>query len=152
MVPAPDMLAAKFSRRRWLDPIRFALTPDARAQRVIAIVLASILMSAGDLYMTLTYVTNIGMIELNPLARQLMAWNSPMAVVAWKLALTLFGAGVLLAFRKRRSTEVAAWLVFASMTWLIFHWRGFNTEVADMTEEYQMLSQIGDERFVHMAE
>lgn len=137
---------------RWLDPIRHAMGERARAQRVIALVVASSLMSMGDLYMTLTYVTSVGMIEVNPLARGLMNLNSPLLVVLWKVALTVFGAGVILLARRKRFAEAAAWVVFFAMAFLTFHWSGFNREVAEMTEEYHMLANIGDERFVQMGE
>ncbi|MCE7974530.1 MAG: hypothetical protein DYG92_09470 [Leptolyngbya sp. PLA1] len=136
----------------WLDPIRHAMGEKARTQRVIALVVASSLMSLGDLYMTLTYVTSVGMIELNPLARGLMNLNSPLLVIVWKVALTVFGAGVILLARRKRLAEAAAWVVFLAMAFLTIHWSGFNREVAEMTEEYHMLANIGDERFVQMGE
>lgn len=137
---------------RWLDPIRQALGEKARAQRVIALVTASSLMSMGDLYMTLTYVTSVGMIELNPLARGLMNLNSPLLVIIWKVALTVFGAGVIVLARRKRLAEAAAWVVFFAMAFLTIHWSGFNREAAEMTEEYHMLANVDDERFVQMGD
>jgi hypothetical protein len=134
----------------WLAPLRQAASHAARGERVVILVVACVLMSLGDLYMTLTYVTSVGMLEANPVARALMSLNSPVAVIAWKCALTLFGAGVLVFFRRLRAAELAAWVVFAGMALLTLHWQGFNRDVSEMTEEYQMLAQIDDHRWVHM--
>lgn len=153
LMPAhPTPLEQSPGLGQWLDPIRHAMGEKARAQRVIALVIASSLMSLGDLYMTLTYVTSVGMIELNPLARGLMSLNSPLLVIIWKVALTVFGAGVILLARRKRLAEAAAWVVFFAMAFLTIHWSGFNREAAEMTEEYHMLANIGDERFVQMGE
>lgn len=135
---------------RLLDPIGACMTPDARSQRVTILVLAAALMSLGDLYMTLTYVMSIGMVEVNPIARHLMSMDSPLPVVLFKVSLTLFGTTVLMWFRRRRAAEIAAWFVFLGMTILTMHWRGYSTQVAEMTEEYQALTQVDDPRFVQM--
>jgi len=136
----------------FLDPLAHALLTPARAQRVITLVAASMLMSLGDLYMTMTYVTSVGMIEANPLARQLMTSHSPIVVIAWKLALTAMATTALLCARRRRLTEVAAWVVFAAMTWLTIHWYGFNTDAAEMTDDYHVLATMNSDQFVQMAE
>lgn len=145
----PDPLRAP-RPSTWLAPLRQAASHAARGERVIILVAACVLMSLGDLYMTLTYVTSVGMLESNPLARALMSLNSPAVVIAWKCALTLFGASVLIFFRRLRAAELATWLVFAGMALLTLHWQGFNRDVSEMTEEYQMLAQIDDHRWVHM--
>jgi len=131
-----------------LDPIAHAFSPAAREQRVIVLLVAVLLMGLGDLYMTLTFITSVGMIENNPIARLVMAHGSSAAVVVWKLSLTLFGVGVLVWARRSRHAEIATWLVFMVMTGLTFHWLGFSSEAATIVEEYHHMAQSNDPKWV----
>lgn len=132
----------------WLDPLDSVYTPLARSQRVLILLLGTTVMCLADLYMTLLFVQNVGMIENNPLARLVMAHNSPALVVLWKLALTVFGVGVLVFFRRFRAAEIAAWVVFVAMTGLMVHWKGFAQGAAAAAEEYHLLAMTDDPRWV----
>lgn len=134
----------------WMEPLGCTLTPRARAQRVGVLLAGTTLMCLADLYMTLLFVKNVGMIENNPLARLVMSHNSTALVVVWKVALTLFGVGVLFYFRRIRPAEIATWVVFVAMTCLMIHWTGFATGAAEEASDYHMLATIGDERWVTM--
>lgn len=142
--PAPVRAGA------WIDPIGFAATPRARAQRVIILLVATTLMSLADLYMTLLFVMNVGMIENNPIARLVMAHNSPALVVVWKLALTVFGVGVLAWSRRARLSEVAAWGVFIAMTCLMVHWNAFAQGASLIAEDYHLLVSGDEHRWVEL--
>ena len=126
---APTCLDA--TCRRWLP---------SREHRVITLLIAVALISIGDLVMTLTYATSVGMMEVNPLARMVMAFNSPMLVVLWKALTAGFGITVLTMLRSRWTAEVAAWICFAAMMMLLMHWIDFNTDIVLYTEEIANLS------------
>jgi len=125
---------------RVLEPVATAFTPRVRSRRVAILLAATFLIGMGDLALTLTYATSVGMIESNPIARLVMSHNSTAAVIVWKLALTLFGTGVLFWARRTRSAEVASWVVFLVMGALCFHWVGFTREAEKQLAEYGTLA------------
>lgn len=106
---------------------------------------ASLILAMGDLWMTLTYASNMGMLEANPLARAIMTLNSPMAVVAWKLATTLLGLGILFRLRHTRHAEIGAWVVFAALAALSIHWLQYTDLVASLGSEYQNAVVMSDD-------
>ncbi|MFA6043967.1 MAG: DUF5658 family protein [Phycisphaerales bacterium] len=124
-------------------------TPRWRAWRVKMLLGASLILAMGDLWMTLMYATNMGMLEANPLARAIMNLNSPWAVVAWKLFTTLLGLGILYRLRHTRHAEIGAWVVFAALTALSIHWLQYTDLVASLGSEYQnAIAMTDDPRFV----
>lgn len=96
-----------------------------RAFRVVILSLAIAVMSGVDLYLTLLYITQIGMNEINPLARAMMEYQSPAILAAWKLGTVVISIGILLFIRKQRSAEIGAWIGCFVLGWLMVHWFGF---------------------------
>lgn len=127
-----------------------AATPNARAFRVGVLLGATVLMALGDLYMTLTFARSVGMLELNPIGRALMGCESPLAVVLFKLATTMFGASVIYWARRRRGAEVAAWLVCGALAALTIHWILYSRGMAELTPEVASMAMVGDPRWVQM--
>src|SRR6266478_4968970 len=84
LVEVPPMNVAAGTRRFACG--RGSAAAKGRSCRVIALLVAVVLMSLGDLHITLTYLTSVGMSEGNPLARWVMGYNNPGLLVAWKLA------------------------------------------------------------------
>lgn len=153
MLPIAQMHLADAPPQRvgtWLDPLGFTATPRARAQRVVVLLVGTTLMSVADLYMTLLFITNVGMIESNPIARMVMAHDSMALVIVWKLSLTVFGVGVLYWFRKGRLTELAAWGVFTAMICLMIHWNTFSQGAAMISDDYHTLADAHDGSWVSM--
>jgi hypothetical protein len=112
----------------------------SRPHRVGLLLLAITIMAAADLALTLNYITSIGMVELNPVARAVMSLGSTGAVVIWKVALTAFTVGVLFVLRKRGIAEVATWACATVMVLLSMHWLNFINEVQTMGSEYLVLA------------
>src|SRR5207253_1891873 len=83
------------SRTPWLTILARAFAPEGRARRVTILLVATALMCLGDLTLTMTYITSMGMVETNPIARAVMASNSPGFVVVWKLTTMALGLGIL---------------------------------------------------------
>jgi uncharacterized membrane protein YhaH (DUF805 family) len=124
--------------------------PENRARRVVFLLAATALMCLGDLALTLTYTTSMGMVETNPIARAVMANNSPLFVVLWKLATMVLGLGILFWARRVRAAETAAWLCFFIMVALCLHWLSFATVVSGLPSDYAQLASLDDPRWVSM--
>lgn len=115
-----------------------------RDLRVLALVVAIVAMSAGDLYMTVTFLTHGGMIESNPFARAVMLQNSPAILALWKGTTVAMAAGILLYARRRPSAEIGAWIGLAAMTMLTIHWVRYIDETAYYTQMIAMAQHCPD--------
>jgi hypothetical protein len=126
-----------------------ATSPDCRGLRVMMLLAATFLMGAADLALTLTYVTSMGMVELNPLARFIMAWGSVELLAIFKFGAMTINGGILFAFRRRRIAEVATWICFGVMVALSIKWAMY---ASHMTNHAQQMHTAGmdDARFVMM--
>lgn len=96
-----------------------------RARRVLLLVLAIWVFNLFDLNFTLLACRIGGFEELNPLARTFIA--SDEALVIYKFAMVIPGTLILLFFRRRLSTEIGCWLLFAahmglSGMWVAYYW------------------------------
>ncbi|QOJ01266.1 MAG: hypothetical protein HRU70_12540 [Phycisphaeraceae bacterium] len=107
-----------------------AAAPTARPTRVSLVLLAVAMVSLLDLDLTLHYAGTTGMIEHNPIARELLATGSVGLVVLWKVLTAGLAIGILYAHRRHRSAELGAWLCLAIMLWLTARWVHFNSEVS----------------------
>ncbi len=103
-----------------------------RSRRVIILACAIALMSGVDLYLTLLYVMNTGMNEMNPLARAMMNYQSPTVLALWKLATVTLSLGILFLIRTKRSAELGAWVGCLVLGWLMSHWVMFIHETRDL--------------------
>ena len=110
-----------------------------REGRVLGLLAAVAMISLADLYMTLTYATSVGMMEVNPLARLVMSFDSPALVVAWKVATAGLGIMILGCLRSRRIAEIGSWISFAAMVLLLVHWMNFNAHVVHYSDELASL-------------
>jgi hypothetical protein len=110
------------------------LTPThaerGRGRRVAMLLVAILLMSLGDLYMTLTHLTQAGMLEANPLARSIMAYNSPALLALWKLTSVGLAVAILFWARHRGRTEIATWFCFLVLTWLTCRWMVYSDQIS----------------------
>jgi hypothetical protein len=122
----------------------------SRRRRVTLLLAGTFLMGLADLYMTLVFVRSVGMMELNPIARSVMATNSPAVLAVWKISLTLLGVGILFYLRGFRRTEIAAWGVFIAMGVLMCHWYSFARYAGSSPAEFLALAQSEDPRWVTM--
>lgn len=126
---------------------RFA---GSRANRVVLLLWAILLMSLGDLALTLTFATSTGMVETNPIARAVMSHGSTAAIIIWKLATVAVCIIILYIFRARRASELAAWICFFVLTALSFHWMGYANRVALLAADQGTIIVSHDPRFVHL--
>ena len=89
--------------------------PHVRATRVLLLLGTALIVSVADLIMTLKFVTSVGMIEANPIARWIMKSGDATSLTIFKMALTLASLGTIFYFRRKRCAEIAAWIAFAVM-------------------------------------
>lgn len=126
--------------------------PGCRPHRVLGLLAGVVLLSGGDLYMTLLHLKNFGMLEANPLARGIMAHGTAGDLVAWKFCTVGLAVGILFFARKKPSAEFAAVFCCLVLTWLTWRWVAYSDQVAGITGEMQELSHGTEEpRFVTMA-
>lgn len=103
-----------------------------RTRRVTILLGAILLLSLGDLALTLTHLTQAGMLEANPVARLVMAYNSPALLAAWTMLSVGLAVGILFYARRRALAEAAAWFCFLVLTWLTFRWAMYNQQISDL--------------------
>lgn len=122
----------------------------SRPFRVIALGSAIAVMSAVDLYLTLLYLTHSGMPEANPLARAMIAYQSPLVLAVWKTLTVALCVGILFLIRHKRSAEWGAWAGTLVLALLMSHWGRYAHELADVKPMMaQVASQI-DDSWVHI--
>lgn len=132
---------------------RAALLPAAirrRPFRVVTLSVAIAVMSAADLYLTLLYLTHTGMSEANPLARMMIAYQSPAVLASWKALTVFLCLGILYLVRDRRSAELGAWTGVAILAWLMTHWATYIDEKTHLGPDFQLVSAEIDPRFVRI--
>ncbi|MCC6676000.1 MAG: hypothetical protein IT436_02545 [Phycisphaerales bacterium] len=122
-----------------------------RPRRVVLLLVAVLLMSLGDLYMTLTYLLNVGMLEGNPIARAVMVMDRPGLLIGWKVVSLGLGLGILYWARRSRNGELGAWVCFVLLSWLTVHWSSYNAEVVELTPAIAEMGTLRDHRWVTMA-
>ncbi len=120
----------------------------SRAFRVVALSAAILAMSLVDLYLTILYLTHTGMSEANPLARAIIAYQSPLVLALWKLTTVAFSVGILFLVRHRRSAEVGAWVGFVVLGLLMSHWTRYITELSDLKAEIGPTAMQMDDAWV----
>jgi hypothetical protein len=121
-----------------------------RRARVVGLLLGIVLLSLGDLYMTLQHLTHFGMLEGNPLARAVMERGSPSELVIWKVLTVGFAVGIIFWARQRWAAEVAAVFCCAVLTWLTLRWVAYSDHMSDLTGELHSIQQSGDSNWVTM--
>jgi hypothetical protein len=119
-----------------------------RATRVRMMLAAVVAMSIVDLDMTLVYAKTTGMVESNPIAREIMQTGSVWLLIAWKFLTVATAAGLLYRVRQHRAGELGSWLCLAIMLWLTARWLSYNEEVQILQCAATSAAVQGDPRFV----
>jgi hypothetical protein len=95
---------------------------ESRSRRLGVLIPAIIIMGLADLLCTLSYMTTVGMIELNPLARLIAQEGGAPNLAAFKVCTIAACCGILFRLRRTRQAEIAAWLCVLVMAVLMIHW------------------------------
>ncbi len=119
-----------------------------RTRRVVLLIAAIIMMSVGDLLLTLTYLRYLGMAESNPLARLVLDFRSPALLVVWKMATVVACTSILLWKSRAWSAEVGAWIGAFILGALMVHWSAY-VKLAPPRPPIETASLFaGDERWM----
>ena len=106
----------------------------ARSFRVFVLLSIALVLGLADLTLTLTYLTNVGMFEGNPMARWIIAIGSPVVVVLFKMATIFISSSILYWQRRNWRGELGAWLIVLVLGYLTLHWFNYIAFSSDMTE------------------
>jgi len=87
-----------------------------------------ILMGLDDLQLTLTYMTSVGMIELNPLARQMIEIGGADQLIRFKLFTIALSGGLLYLLSRHTIDERCAWLSCAVLLALSIQWANYTKQ------------------------
>lgn len=101
------------------------LWPNRRL-RVLGLLVALVVLSAVDLWMTLLHMTSGGMLEANAIVRYLASEGSPALLAWWKLWCVVPFVVIMYSRRHHRNAELAslaACIVLGLVTW---RWVGYN--------------------------
>lgn len=106
-----------------MDGLRRLLNAGSARSRRIAWLLVTVwLLCLTDLSFTLWAHWFTPFHEVNPLARSLLAHSGPQSLVVFKVVLTLAGTGIFWGCRRRKTAELASWLVVAAYVMLAVQW------------------------------
>ncbi len=101
------------------------LRPD-RSRRVLLLIVAIIVLSLGDLLLTLTCLRSTGLLEANPIAAFLIrTTGSALALIAFKALSVGTCTGLLYHLRRHVEGEAAAWCAVIMLIVLSFHWSAY---------------------------
>ncbi len=101
-----------------------------RSRRVIALIGAVVLLSLGDLLITLDYLKSSGLMEANPIAAYLIESTQSAWVLACFKGLTLgICVTVLFCLRRRREAEIGAWCAAAILVLTALQWHQYTRYV-----------------------
>lgn len=112
-----------------------------RARRVNLLIIAMVIMGLVDLALTLTYMTSIGMFEVNPIARQMVDLGASRQLVMYKLLTVGISCGAIFMGRYHRVCEICAWCCTIGLLALMAHWVDYNTQLAADPDHFITLSQ-----------
>ncbi len=135
---------------RFPDVLRGRL--PARAVRVVFMLAVIVVLSLLDLLLTLIYVTEIGLIEDNPMARLVLETGGPRLLVAAKVASVGFCVGVLFWARRRGFAEVAAVFGMVVLIWLTIRWMSYMRVFSGLTASMEEFEHHGQGAWVTLAE
>lgn len=113
------------------------------ARRLMLVLLAIALMSMVDLICTLIYMSSVGLLELNPLARFMVSVGDAQQLIIFKLFTMTLSCGALYFARRHPISERVAWVCAAGLFALMLHWTSFNSSVSGLTNEITILALQG---------
>lgn len=125
---------------------------DARARRVVILVLAAGALGLLDLAFTLTYARSTGMVEMNPLARAMIDLGGAPQLVRFKLLTILISGGALYAIRRRSGAEWCAWISLGILVGLSAHWARYSAIAEEIGPHLFAQAASVDQRSVVIAD
>ena len=108
---------------------------EHRSRRVILLIVGIVVLSLGDLAITLVHLKSRGMMEANPVAAWIIAHSdSGVLLTAYKVATVAICAGLLFGLRRHVEGEIGAWCAVAILAMVSFHWYQYSLEMDVLTD------------------
>jgi hypothetical protein len=148
LTPTGEALRTLAATKRGLA--RWWHCPDCRSMRVIAMLLAIALMSAGDFVMTLEHLRGPGLAEANPIARYVIEHGSAWVLGAFKFGSVGLAIGILYAFRRRRLVEAATFGCFCVLAALCVQWIQYSDDLSMYYTELAFTGTINHPNMVEL--
>ncbi len=117
-----------------------------RSRRVVLLIVGIVLLSLGDLLITVTFLRSTGLSEANAIAAFLIReTGSVAALVAYKTLTVLVCVGLLYRLRKLVEGEVAAWCAMLILAVTAAQWYQYTSQL-DGISEMQLVRSSGAAR------
>ena len=118
-----------------------------RSRRVVLLIVGIVVLSIGDLGLTLLHLKSSGMMEANPVAAWIIAHTgSGVLLTAYKAATVAICAGLLFRLRRHAEGEIGAWFALLILAAVSFQWYQYTHEIdAVMDIELARQGAYGEE-------
>ena len=116
----PNSIAGAPAGRSWSARLVHWVV-EARAHRVICLVMGIWLLNGFDLAFTILSHGQGMLHEENPFARHMLAYGTA-SIILFKIGLVLIGSYPLLRFRAARITELGSFVILLAYAVLAVHW------------------------------
>jgi hypothetical protein len=134
------------------EQFRRAADPRSRTVRMVLLLATLVGLSLADLHLTLMYVTSVGMLESNPIARAVMGLGCADILSLWKMGCVALACAIFYAARSSRWAEPAAWFCVLLLVWLTFRWAAYIAEMDSLTSALAMMQETGDPKWVMLGQ
>ncbi len=110
-----------------LNPMNELHVNKQRAERVLWLLVGVVFLSIADLFLTISYLTTVGMSEGNPIALWLLQATDSVWPLAFYKALTVtVCVSLLYRNRYRRQSELASWCALMILVALTVWWNQYS--------------------------
>ncbi len=101
-----------------------------RSRRVVLLIVGIVVLSIGDLGLTLLHLKSSGMMEANPVAAWIIAHTgSSVLLTAYKALTVAICAGLLFRLRRHVEGEIGAWCALLILAAVSFQWYQYTREI-----------------------
>lgn len=90
------------------------------------------------------------MVELNPIARAVMAHNSPALLALWKIGIVAGASVIILIGRRSRITEGGSWLACVLLGMLTVHWLRYIDAAHELTPYLDAFAETPGSKWIAM--
>lgn len=122
---------------------RRRLSEVSRSRRIVLLILALVLMSVADLMCTVSYLTSVGMVEMNPIARHMIEVGGVRQLVLFKVFTIALSCGCIYLIRSKRRAEVGAWVCVGLLLSLMLHWLEYNAVMQTLAPHFSSITLQG---------
>ena len=119
----------------------YQLEEVRRSERVVWLLAGVVALSFADLFLTISYLTTVGMSEGNPIAVWLLhTTNSIWPLALYKVATVAICVSLLYINRRKRQSELASWCAMIILVALSIWWNQYS--------QYQPFLPIAEDHIV----